>query len=252
MRPGFTLIELLVVITIVAVLASLLMPAIGMVRKAAQGVSCGSNQRQILMAVQQYVQDQDGCMPHAYIDRPSPWDINSVRSWASPMMLGSYLDGRDSIHDFVGRSTSDSSRRMIARCPGDVRSPDPFYGYLISYGMNGAFCRDWWPDTVQPNRALVEPLALAAIDRHSRRMIIADTNSPRLVMYGNYDRVVTDDRNPPDTHARMTWSVARHGGCNIGFLDGHVQKYPDPRLAIWKEQLLLEWTPDWWSGSLPF
>ena len=48
---GFTLIELLVVISIIAMLAALLMPAIGLVRKQAQGAKCLSNLRQVSLAM---------------------------------------------------------------------------------------------------------------------------------------------------------------------------------------------------------
>jgi prepilin-type N-terminal cleavage/methylation domain-containing protein/prepilin-type processing-associated H-X9-DG protein len=59
---AFTLIELLVVISIIAVLAALLMPAIRMVREMALGTACASNLRQIHLAAALYSQDWDGCV----------------------------------------------------------------------------------------------------------------------------------------------------------------------------------------------
>jgi prepilin-type processing-associated H-X9-DG protein/prepilin-type N-terminal cleavage/methylation domain-containing protein len=62
MRGALTLIELLVVISIIAVLAAMLLPAIKLVRRQAIAVDCQSQLRQLGMAVEGYAQDNDGLL----------------------------------------------------------------------------------------------------------------------------------------------------------------------------------------------
>ena len=59
-RKGFTLVELLVVISIIALLMSILMPALQRVRVQAKDVICLSNLRQWGLAIQGYASDHDG------------------------------------------------------------------------------------------------------------------------------------------------------------------------------------------------
>lgn len=61
-RRAFTLIELLAVIAIIAVLISLLFPALGQARGAARSVACLSNQKQLGLSARMYMDDHGGAM----------------------------------------------------------------------------------------------------------------------------------------------------------------------------------------------
>lgn len=62
-KDGFTLIEILVAITIIFVLISILLPVIRETRQRAYRATCISNMRQIGLALHQYAQDWEGCVP---------------------------------------------------------------------------------------------------------------------------------------------------------------------------------------------
>jgi prepilin-type N-terminal cleavage/methylation domain-containing protein/prepilin-type processing-associated H-X9-DG protein len=83
-RPcGFTLVELLVVIGIIALLVSMLMPALSKARRAALQVSCGSNLRQCVQGFQLYANDYKGEIPIYIRDSGG-----SIQLWAYFLMLG--------------------------------------------------------------------------------------------------------------------------------------------------------------------
>ena len=65
-RPAFTLVELLVVIGVLALIASLLLPAVSAAREAARRTHCLNNLRQIGLAMEQYL-DRTGRFPHVSI-----------------------------------------------------------------------------------------------------------------------------------------------------------------------------------------
>jgi len=104
-RAAFTLIELLVVIAIIAILAAILFPVFARARENARRSSCQSNEKQMGIAVLQYLQDYDEHYMWQHEDTVTP--TNSYY-WFQP--LQPYIK---STQVFICPSVTDSPTRTL-------------------------------------------------------------------------------------------------------------------------------------------
>ena len=85
-KKAFTLIELLVVIAIIAILAAILFPVFAQAKEAAKATQVLNNQKQMAIAQQMYIGDNDDILP-AYITRvgtgvsDGTWQRTDILSW---------------------------------------------------------------------------------------------------------------------------------------------------------------------------
>lgn len=124
-RRAMTLIELLVVISIIAVLATLLLPALATGREMARKAMCGAHIRQLAIAAMAYADDHDDILPPASIGPHQPhieWKdliIPYYQQTDKRQRSGSVLHGCPS---FRGRFTENGSR--ILNHPGYGFNPN--------------------------------------------------------------------------------------------------------------------------------
>lgn len=103
-RSGFTLVELLVVIAIIALLVSLLMPALGRAREQAKRLVCATNLRSMGQAIYQYAGENEGHLPMAYYQeketRPyetSPDATNMIGFYTPAIYNGTWQERLDNM-----------------------------------------------------------------------------------------------------------------------------------------------------------
>jgi len=113
-NAGFTLVELLVVIGIIAVLISILLPALSAAREQANTVKCLSNMRQIGQAQAAYAADFKGfVVPPAYL---IPGDQYNEENYATTLVNMKYLQAPGKI-DLTSAPGGDNS---VFFCPNGL------------------------------------------------------------------------------------------------------------------------------------
>jgi prepilin-type N-terminal cleavage/methylation domain-containing protein/prepilin-type processing-associated H-X9-DG protein len=250
-RRAFTLIELLTVIAIIGILAAILIPSIGAVRKSARSSQCVSNLRQIGIAFPLYAADNRGYWPaprqpdttdlltdpaDPSKKTPPPWANTNGDNWQAEVNRYVFRDRPDGTSNLTDVKKN-GAETNIAHCPefdrlfANAAADVAKIAYKTAgYGMN--FNINAGGSKIEAKKRF----RAAAVNYPATTILVGDSSDYHL----GVDTVswsTTTDASKPDGYG--CGAPYRHGAnANYLFADGRVTALsPDAALVALRLKL---------------
>ena len=229
---GFTLIELLVVITIIAILASLLLPALSRAKEKAQAVLCFNNIKQLQLGWIMYVGDNNDWL----VPNNPAWTGNAygpLPSWARGDVRYGQNDGTN-IDNLIRNGVLGPylKTHRIFKCPSD-RSQTKLadgksYPRVRSYAMNGFMATKYLYNPQYPDATLLKLSDLAKA-RRKEFIVFSDMHEDYL----DVCNLILDGDIGSTTWINLP--ASRHDARGVlSYTDGHAE------LHRWRDRLTLQ------------
>jgi prepilin-type N-terminal cleavage/methylation domain-containing protein/prepilin-type processing-associated H-X9-DG protein len=226
---GFTLIELLVVIAVIAVLLAILLPVLDQARVSCQRIKCAGNLKQIGLAWQFYLDDNDDAFPR-YVNAGV-----SFGGWPGEQAAEETRDPRwrdRPLNPYViagGRKEISESEAGVFCCPSDRGANMP-YDHMDVYEWygNSYIANVCLTDVFEDRNASIAEFTKAVKertdDRNTTRQQVTN-HQQHVVLTGDFGwdlQLWGDLEFDPELKYRVEWhrKPDRH---NLVFLDGHAE-----------------------------